>query len=116
VVRGENLGKKIGFATANLSAPSEQFPPNGAYLAQPKLTGTVYPGVLDLGDRPIANSRRNDRALGIYPRYCHHDIYGKNVEVRFVRYLRPEQKFENLDVLARQIAVDVEQARKLCVD
>jgi riboflavin kinase/FMN adenylyltransferase len=44
-----------------------------------------------------------------------HEIYGKDVEVRFVRYLRPEQKFESLDALTRQIEFDVQQARKLCI-
>ena len=43
VVRGERLGKKIGFPTANLSAHSEQFPPNGVYFAQATLNGATYP-------------------------------------------------------------------------
>src|SRR5467141_4694253 len=48
VVRGDNLGKKIGFPTANLSAHNEQFPPNGVYFAQAMLDGVIYPGVLNL--------------------------------------------------------------------
>jgi riboflavin kinase/FMN adenylyltransferase len=52
--------------------------------------------------------------LEIYLLDFHHDIYGKDIEVRFVQYLRPEQRFENLDALVRQIELDVEQARKLC--
>jgi len=114
VVRGENLGKKIGFPTANLSAHSEQFPPNGVYFAQATLNGTIYPGVVNLGYRPTVSSDKAERVLEIYLLDFDQDIYGKDVEVRFVQYLRPERKFENLDALVRQIELDVQQARKLC--
>ena len=116
VVRGEHLGKKIGFPTANLSAHSEQFPPNGVYFAQATLNGIIYPGVVNLGYRPTVSSDKTERVLEIYLLDFDHDIYGKDIEVRFVRYLRPEQKFENLDALAKQIELDVQQARRLCVD
>ena len=114
VVRGENLGKKIGFPTANLSAHSEQFPPNGVYFAQATLNGTIYPGVVNLGHRPTVSSDKAERVLEIYLLDFDHNIYGKDIEVRFVQYLRPEQKFENLDALIRQIELDVQQARSLC--
>ena len=114
VVRGERLGKKIGFPTANLSAHSEQFPPNGVYFAQATLDGVIYPGVVNLGHRPTVSSGKSERVLEIHLLDFDHEIYGKDVEVRFVRYLRPEQKFENLDALARQIEFDVQQARQLC--
>jgi len=114
VVRGERLGKKIGFPTANLSVHSEQFPPNGVYFAQATLDGVIYPGVVNLGHRPTVSSGKSERVLEIHLLDFDHEIYGKDVEVRFVRYLRPEQKFENLDALARQIEFDVQQARQLC--
>lgn len=114
VVRGEHLGKKIGFPTANLSAHSEQFPPNGVYFAQATLNGIIRPGVVNLGYRPTVSSGQSERVLEIHLLDFQHDIYGKDVEVRFVRYLRPEQKFESLDALVRQIELDVQQARKLC--
>jgi riboflavin kinase / FMN adenylyltransferase len=115
VVRGENLGKKIGFPTANLSAHSEQFPPNGVYFAQAKLDGIIYPGVVNLGYRPTVSSGKAERVLEIHLLDFNRDIYDEDIEVRFVQYLRPEQKFENLDALVRQIELDVQQARKLCV-
>jgi riboflavin kinase/FMN adenylyltransferase len=116
VVRGENLGKRIGFPTANLSAHSEQFPPNGVYFAEATLNGIIHPGVINLGYRPTVSSDKAERVLEIYLLDFDHDIYGKDVEVRFLRYLRPEKKFENLDALVRQIELDVQQARKLCTD
>src|SRR5215470_8566855 len=114
VVHGDDLGKKIGFPTANLSAHSEQFPPNGVYFAEASVNGTIYPGVVNLGYRPTVSSGNSERVLEIHLLDFDHDIYGQDIEVRFVRYLRPEQKFENLDTLTRQIEVDVQQARALC--
>jgi riboflavin kinase/FMN adenylyltransferase len=112
VVRGDDLGKKIGFPTANLSAHNEQFPPNGVYFAQAALDGKVYPGVINLGYRPTVSSEKQ-RVLEIHLLDFDHDIYGSDLEVRFVRYLRPEKKFESVEALTRQIEADVNQGRKL---
>jgi riboflavin kinase/FMN adenylyltransferase len=116
VVEGDRLGKKIGFPTANLSAHSEQFPPNGVYFAQATLDGVIYPGLINLGYRPTVTSGTPERVLEIYLLDFDRDIYGKDLEVRFVRYLRPERKFENVHALAQQIELDVQQAHKLCAD
>jgi riboflavin kinase / FMN adenylyltransferase len=113
VVSGDNLGKKIGFPTANLSAHNEQFPPNGVYFAESKLDGVVYPGVVNLGYRPTVSTGRSERILEIHLFDFEREIYGKNLEVRFIRYLRPEKKFESIEALARQIEADVKQARDL---
>jgi riboflavin kinase/FMN adenylyltransferase len=112
VVRGDNLGKKIGFPTANLSAHNEQFPPNGVYLARATLDGMVYPGVVNLGYRPTVSSEKQ-RVLEIHLFDFARDIYGNDLEVHFIRYLRPEKKFETVEALARQIEADVKQARQL---
>ena len=113
VVRGDDLGKKIGFPTANLSAHNEQFPPNGVYFAEAKLDETVYPGVVNLGYRPTVSSSETERILEIHLLDFNRDIYGKDLQLRFMRYLRQEKKFENLDALVRQIKSDVKQARAL---
>jgi riboflavin kinase / FMN adenylyltransferase len=112
VVRGDDLGKKIGFPTANLSAHNEQFPPNGVYFAEAKLDEAVYPGVVNLGYRPTVSSSATERILEIHLLDFARDIYGKDLEVRFVRYLRPEKKFESVEALTRQIEADVKQARE----
>jgi riboflavin kinase/FMN adenylyltransferase len=113
VVAGGKIGKKLGYPTANLSAHSEQFPPNGVYFAEATLDGAVYPGVVNLGYRPTVSSGKPERVLEIYFLDFDRDIYGKDVEVRFIRYLRPEQKFDSLEALVRQIERDVRQAREL---
>jgi riboflavin kinase/FMN adenylyltransferase len=113
VTRGDGLGKKIGFPTANLSAHSEQFPPNGVYLAEAWLDGVLHHGVVNLGYRPTV-SHESNRVLEIHLFDFNQDIYGQDVEVRFVQYLRSEKKFESIDALVRQIDLDVRQARQLC--
>src|SRR5213082_3646401 len=113
VVHGDDLGKKIGFPTANLSAHNEQFPPNGVYLAEAKLGTVIYPGVVNLGYRPTVSTDKSERTLEIHLLDFDRDIYGEDLEVRFIRYLRPEKKFKNTDMLVRQIEADVKQAREL---
>jgi riboflavin kinase / FMN adenylyltransferase len=114
VTRGDQLGKKIGFPTANLSAHSEQFPPNGVYLAEAWFEGVLYHGVVNLGYRPTVSGGKSQRLLEIHLLDFERDIYGKDLEVRFVHYLRQERKFESVEALARQINADVRQARDLC--
>lgn len=111
VKRGAQLGRRLGFPTANLSAHSEQFPPNGVYAAEAKLRGSVLRGVANLGYRPTVESARPERLLELHLFDLDQEIYGEDIEVRFVRYLRPEQKFDDIDALAAQIARDVEEAR-----
>ncbi|HXP35497.1 MAG TPA: bifunctional riboflavin kinase/FAD synthetase [Chthoniobacterales bacterium] len=111
VTRGDNLGKKIGFPTANLSAHSEQFPPNGVYAAEARIDGELYRGVINLGIRPTVSSGKSERVLEIHLFDFNRDIYDRDVEVRFLKFLRPEKKFENLDALVQQIRQDVEQAQ-----
>jgi riboflavin kinase/FMN adenylyltransferase len=112
VVGGDKMGKKLGFPTANLSAHSEQFPPNGVYVAEADLDGQIHQGVLNLGSRPTIHADVNERVLEIHLLDFDHDIYDYDVEVRFVAYLRPEQKFDGLDALKRQIQADVRAARQ----
>jgi len=113
VTHGDSLGKKIGFPTANLSAHSEQFPPNGVYAAEAKIDNELHRGVINLGVRPTISSGKSERVLEIHLFEFNRDIYGQNVEVRFLKFLRPEKKFENLDALVQQIRRDVEQARAI---
>ena len=113
VTRGDNLGKKLGFPTANLSAHSEQFPPNGVYAAEARIEGRLNRGVINLGVRPTVSSGTSERVLEIHLFDFDRDIYGQDVEVRFLKFLRPEKKFESLDALVQQIRHDVEQARQI---
>ncbi len=112
VVRGEQLGRKLGFPTANLSAHSEQFPPNGVYVTEARIGGALYRGVANLGFRPTVAGQTTERVLELHLFDLDREIYGEEMEVRFLRYLRPEQKFPDLEALKAQIAADVRQARE----
>lgn len=112
VVHGDNIGKRLGYPTANLSAHSEQFPPNGVYFAQAKIGSESVYGLINLGVRPTISGSK-ERVLEIFLLDFDRDIYRTDVEVRFVKYLRPERKFDSLDALKSQIATDVAEARKL---
>jgi riboflavin kinase/FMN adenylyltransferase len=113
VEAGSNLGRSLGFPTANLSAHSEQFPPNGVYAAEAELEGRMLRGVVNLGVRPTIEGAAAQRVLELHLFDFDRDIYGKDIEVRFLRFLRQEQKFENLAALRAQIARDVTHAREI---
>lgn len=112
VKAGAHLGRQLGFPTANLSAHSEQFPPNGVYVAEAQLNGATYRGVANLGYRPTVTDAKPERLLELHLFDLNREIYGEDLEVRFVRYLRPEKKFATLDALADQIAADVREAQE----
>ena len=113
VKRAGQLGRTLGFPTANLSAHNEQFPPNGVYVAEARLEGALHHGVINLGYRPTVATAQPERMLELHIFDLEGEIYGQDVEVRFLQYLRPEKKFESVEGLAAQIANDVKQARQL---
>ena len=112
VKKGAQLGRKLGFPTANLSAHSEQFPPNGVYAAEARLEGQVVRGVANLGTRPTIASAKPERLLELHLFGLEREIYGEDIEVKFTRYLRAEKKFASVEELAAQNGRDVEEARR----
>jgi riboflavin kinase/FMN adenylyltransferase len=113
VEEGSRVGRSLGFPTANLSAHSEQFPPNGVYAAEGWLGGRTMHGVVNLGLRPTIAAEAPQRVLEFHLFDFNRDLYGEEIEVRFLRYLRPERKFENLAALREQITRDAAEARKI---
>ncbi len=113
VESGSRIGRSLGFPTANLSAHSEQFPPNGVYAAEAQLEGKVLRGVVNLGVRPTIEGTGPQRVLELHLFDFDREIYGRDIEVRFLHYLRAEQKFEDLAALRGQIARDITRAREI---
>jgi riboflavin kinase/FMN adenylyltransferase len=113
VVRGEQLGRKLGFPTANLAAHNEQFPPNGVYAVDVQRNGTKLRGVANIGVRPTLANASGERLLEVHLFDFDGDLYGYDLEVTFTRFLRPEQKFPSLEALKAQIAADVKVAKAL---
>ncbi|MBS0658321.1 MAG: bifunctional riboflavin kinase/FAD synthetase [Verrucomicrobia bacterium] len=110
VVPGRKLARTLGFPTANLAAHNEQFPPNGVYAAAAWVDGRERPGILNLGVRPTVDGS-GERVLELHIFDFEGDLYGRDIEVAFRRFLRPEQKFAGLDALKAQIAADCAEAR-----
>jgi len=111
VEKGDQIGRQLGFPTANLNPHNEVLPPDGVYVAQARLGTETLPGVVNIGLRPTLQTRRTDRRLEIYLLDFDRDIYDQELEVIFLKKLRDEQKFASLNDLRNQIAADVQAAR-----
>jgi riboflavin kinase/FMN adenylyltransferase len=118
VVRGKELGRTIGFPTANLSDVRELLPPSGIYAV---LVDRISPdgrvealakGAMSLGTNPTTDAT-DDMKLEVHLLDTSADLYGSELRVHLVRRLRPEARFDGLDALVKQIALDVEQTRAL---
>jgi len=111
VKAGAQLGRKLGFPTANLAAHNEQFPPNGVYAVEVEIQGQLVRGVANIGVRPTLEQAQGERLLEVHLLDFQADLYGQDLEVVFRRFLRSEQKFPSLDALRAQIARDAETTR-----
>lgn len=113
VVEGQKLGRKLGYPTANLRLTDNQVvPADGIYAVCTTLDdGRRIGGACSIGDRPTVEGA--GRAIETYLLDFDEDLYGRDMELRFVARLRPEAKFDSLDALTAQMAVDVVQARAL---
>ncbi len=112
VVKGGQLGRRLGFPTANLSAHNEQFPPDGVYAVEALVDGRVQPGVANIGVRPTLQNESGERLFEVHLFDFHEDLYGRDIEVTFRGFLRGEQKFAGLDELRAQIERDSLAARE----
>jgi riboflavin kinase / FMN adenylyltransferase len=113
VTEGRQLGRRLGFPTANLRAHNELFPPNGVYAAKAWFRENQYGGVVNIGVRPTIENETGERILELHLFDFDRQIYGEDVEVAFLGYLRPEQKFSGVDELQAQIRRDAQTARRI---
>lgn len=111
VIEGRKLGRELGFPTANLERGEEQYPPDGVWAVRAQVNGVNHEGVANLGLRPTVDGKL--RALEVHCFGEVGDLYGELLEVEFVRHLRDEQKFANLEDLKAQLAEDVRMAKEL---
>lgn len=114
VIHGENLGKKIGFPTANLSLDHEAIPPSGVYAVWALLDRRRYPAVTNIGIRPTLTSDREKikASIEVHLIGFKGNLYGKKLELVFVKKLRNEKRFPSLSSLARQIEKDIQKAKQ----
>ncbi len=113
VVKGQQLGRTLGFPTANLAIPEDKFlPPHGVYSVWVEgasgVAGQRLPGVMNLGIRPTVQGL--SLTVEVHLLHWSGDLYGKSLQVFLNQHLRPEQRFPSLDALKAQIEQDCQTA------
>ena len=111
VVSGYQVGRKIGFPTANLQVdfPNKLIPAIGVYAVRVSVNGQSHRGMLNIGHRPTLNNG-TDLSIEVHILDFEGDIYHQPMRIEFVDFLRPEAKFNSVDELTLQIQKDKEAA------
>lgn len=115
VVHGEQIGRQMGFPTANLQLDDENklVPRSGVYAVEVGIDGVeeLHRGVMNIGMRPTFDGQR--RTLEVYLLQYEGDLYGRKLTVGFVDRLRDELHFDSADALRVQMLQDVEEADRI---
>ena len=115
VAHGDKRGRTLGFPTANIHLHRRSTPLAGVYAVRMHgVRSEAVAGVANLGRRPTVNGLRVQLEVHLFD--FQQDIYGRHVQVEFLAFLRPEQRFDSLDALQRQIQADSARARALLAD
>ncbi len=109
VERGDQRGRTIGFPTANIDLGEYCRPAYGVYAVRVKHGSHRLDGVANVGVRPTVEGTTERLEVHVFD--FSGDLYGETLDVEFVAFLRPEQKFNGLDALKAQIALDAAAAR-----
>ncbi len=113
VIKGMQLGRKLGFPTANMLVEKQLDMPYGVYAIRVTVDNVVYGGISNYGVKPTFE---NDEILIETHIFDFSDnIYNKKLEIEFVEYIRSEQKFNSIDELRIQIDKDVEVAKSILI-
>ena len=111
VVQGRHLGRRIGFPTVNLSLDSsEAFPKNGVYITLTTVDNMKYHSITNVGNKPTVGEFAKNAETHIFN--FSGDLYGRDVRIEFIRMLRPERKFDNLEDLQQEIHRNCLQAQE----
>ncbi len=106
VIKGRQIGRTIGFRTANILYPLELIDiPFGVYSVLVNYASQTYQGIANFGVRPTVNGQ--GALLEVHILDFERDIYGEVLEVKFIKMLRTERKFDSLDSLKQQISLDI---------
>ena len=113
VKKGRQLGKTIGFPTCNIGMQNYVIAKLGVYAVRVNLLSNnkTYKGIANLGIRPTFNQKKILLEVNIFN--FNKNIYGKRIRVSFVKFIRGEKKFKNVNSLKKQINLDIKKAKKL---
>lgn len=113
VLHGKKLGRTLGFPTMNLIPSAEKLlPVYGVYVTRINVDGQWFDGITNIGLRPTVDS---DQQVSVETHLFSYDgdLYGKQVEVQFIEFLRPERKFADVDALKAAMFEDVKKAKAI---
>ena len=110
VIEGDKKARKINFPTANIIPGKHILPRKGVYCVEVCIDNEKYLGVSNFGKRPTVDGSKVLLETHIFN--FNKEIYGNELTVRFLTFIRPEQKFANFDELAKQIKKDIETAKR----
>ena len=113
VVKGKNLGEKIGFPTANLNVKEtyKLVPKTGAYVVKSIIENTPVYGMMNIGFRPTVSGINQTIEIHFFD--FNQNLYGKIIQVAALRFLRNEQKFESVEALQQQLIKDQQKALEI---
>lgn len=114
VVKGQQLGRTLGFPTANIRVCRRRLPLQGVFAVRTLVDGHRFNAVANLGVRPSVSGVKP--LLEVHMLDFRGDLYDQTLRVEFVEKIRDEQKFESLEALRAAIANDIESARKIFGD
>jgi riboflavin kinase/FMN adenylyltransferase len=108
VTKGNQIGRKIGFPTANIEASdlNKLIPAKGVYAITVDVDGQIYPAMLNIGYRPTVNSNADNRTIEAHILGFDADIYQKEITLFFHEHVRTEQRFNSIDELKLQLETD----------
>ena len=116
VIRGNEIGRTIGFPTANLELPKEYmlFNRGGVYACLVQYNGLIYKAMANIGHRPTIGDRaEGDLLIEVNLFDFDGDLYGQHLRVSFIDRIRDEFKFEGLPELKAQLELDREKAKEI---
>lgn len=118
VVKGNKLGRKMGFPTANIQPDDEHklIPKTGVYAVQVQKDKSVYNGMLNIGFRPTVNTGKRKKSIEVHLFDYKGDMYGAEVSILFRAFMREENKFDSLDELKEQLVMDKQKAIEILKD
>ena len=109
VVRGSQRGRKIGFPTCNILLKKYVIPRFGVYAVNVKINDIFKKGIANIGYRPTFNGKKLLLEVNIFG--IKKNLYNKNINVVFNKFIRPEKKFKDIIELKNQIKKDIKQAK-----
>ena len=113
VVKGQQIGNELGFPTANIDVTEvyKLIPADGIYAVKIDLEGIIHKGMLYIGSRPTLGGKSNTIEVNIFD--FKRDLYGKRLRVFFIKRIRGDMQFENLEKLKEKMKEDKVRATKL---